>query len=506
MKQCRVSAFARVARFFALAAVALGLGATSLLAQGSTGKIEGRVRDQAGAPIANAQVTIVGTAFSALTNPQGYYFINNIPAGPVSLRAAFIGYKSTQVDGVRVLAGQTGTVDIQLEQTTVELEEITVVSQAQPLVPRDEVTTRQRLDGEVVKELPADRLNQVIALQPGVVASRGSTLLSIRGGRTDQNATYIDGVPVQAGYRGTSQSNTFGSVLRGSGTQVEVSADGFEQASVTTGATSAEFGNAQAGVVAVATRTGGQEFSGTLSYENDAITGTNSLGFNKISGGFGGPLARDLTFYLAATLEGQQSLATGKGAEDLEIFAPAGVDTVVAVPTAVGDPTADTTLVPVREFALVTGDCSNFEGSANSEIAGNYGVDCEGARLPQTARSSYQASARMNYSYGTGSRLSLSGMRSQFQGRLTGSDLFWTTSEYYRLTNPANQFGFRNWSDVLTLNWTQNLSKSSERALALETFFSYQKDHTIVAPLTQDGWRASLDPFGGFMISGLDFL
>ena len=71
MKHCRVSAFARVARVIAYAAVALGLGAGSLLAQGSTGKIEGRVRDQAGAPIANAQVIIVGTAFNAAHEPPG---------------------------------------------------------------------------------------------------------------------------------------------------------------------------------------------------------------------------------------------------------------------------------------------------------------------------------------------------------------------------------------------------------------------------------------------------
>jgi outer membrane receptor for ferrienterochelin and colicin len=507
MKHCRVSAFARVARVFAYAAVALGLGAGQLLAQGSTGKIEGRVRDQAGAPIANAQVNIVGTAFNALTNPQGYYFMNNVPASTVAVRAAFIGYKSTEVDGVRVLAGQTNTVDIQLEQTAVEIQEITVVSQAQPLVPRDEVTSRQRLDGEVVKNLPADRLNQVLALQPGVVASRSSGGLSIRGGRYDQNATYIDGVPVQAGYRGTSQSTVFGSVLRGSGTQVEVSSDAFEQAAVTTGATSSEFGNAQAGVVSIATRVGGTKYSGNVSYENDAITGTNSLGFNRITGGFGGPLGvQGLSFFLSGTLEGQQSLGTGKNADQLEIFAPAGIDTVVAVPTALDDPTADTAFVPLRSFARVTGDCSSFSSSVNSGIANNYGVDCDGARLPQTPRSSYQASAKLNYSYGTGSRVSVTGLRSQFQGRLTGSDLFWATSEYYRLTNPTNQFGFRNWSDFATVNWTQNLSKSSERALALETFFSYQKDHTIVAPLTQDGWRSSLDPFGGFMIGGLDFL
>jgi outer membrane receptor for ferrienterochelin and colicin len=507
MKLCRVSAFVRVARLVAVATVALGLGASSLLAQGSTGKIEGRVRDQAGAPIANAQVIIVGTAFNALTNPQGYYFMNNVPAGTISVRAAFIGYKSTQVDGVRVLADQTGTVDIQLEQTAVEIQEITVVSQTQPLVPRDEVTSKQRVDGEVVKNLPVDRLNAVLALQPGVVASRTTNSLSIRGGRFDQNATYIDGVPVQAGYRGTSQSVTFGSLLRGSGTQVEVSADAFEQAQVTTGATSSEFGNAQAGVVSISTRAGGTKYNGSLSYENDAITGANSLGFNRVTGGFGGPLGlQGLSFFVSGTLEGQQSLATGKDGDKLQIFAPAGIDTVVKVPSAVGDPTADTSLVAVRSFARVTGDCSSFSGSVNPGIASNYGIGCEGARLPQTARSSYQGSAKLNYSYGTGSRISVTGLRSQFQGRLTGSDLFWTTSEYYRLTNPTNQFGFRNWSDFATVNWTQNLSKSAERALALETYFSYQKDHTIVAPMTQDGWRQSLDPFGGFMIGGIDFL
>ena len=94
MKQSCVSAFARVARWFALAAVAMGLSAGALHAQ-ATGKIEGRVRDQAGAPIANAQVTIVGSAFGALTNNQGYYFFNNVPVSTVSVRAAFASAKQS---------------------------------------------------------------------------------------------------------------------------------------------------------------------------------------------------------------------------------------------------------------------------------------------------------------------------------------------------------------------------------------------------------------------------
>ena len=130
MTQNGVSAFARHARWFAASAVLLLVSAGALAAQ--TGKVEGRVRDQAGAPIANAQVTIVGSAFSALTNPQGYYFINNVPAGTVALRASFIGYKRTEVTGVRVLAGQTITQDIQIESSPVVIEELTVVAAENP--------------------------------------------------------------------------------------------------------------------------------------------------------------------------------------------------------------------------------------------------------------------------------------------------------------------------------------------------------------------------------------
>ena len=254
MKQSRVSAFARAARGLALAAVGLALGAGTLLAQGSTGKIEGRVRDQAGAPIANAQVFVVGTAFNALTNPQGYYFINNVPAGTISVRSAFIGYKSTQVDGVKVLAGQTGTVDIQLEQTAVEIQEITVVSQTQPLVPRDEVTTKQRIDGSVADDLPVDRINDVLALQPGVTVDNTGNL-SIRGGRNNEAATYVDGVPIQAGYRGDAFVGSLG-------TSLNIGTGAFEEASVTTGSSSAEFGNAKSGIVSIVTKTGGSRVPG----------------------------------------------------------------------------------------------------------------------------------------------------------------------------------------------------------------------------------------------------
>ncbi len=145
MTQSCVRAFVRRARVGVLVAVTALLGASTLMAQGATGKIEGRVRDQAGAPIANAQVFIVGTTFQTQTSPAGYWFLNNVPAGTVTLQAGFIGYKSTQVTNVVVLGGQTITQDVALEATPFEVEELTVTAAEVPLVPRDQVTTKHRL-------------------------------------------------------------------------------------------------------------------------------------------------------------------------------------------------------------------------------------------------------------------------------------------------------------------------------------------------------------------------
>jgi outer membrane receptor for ferrienterochelin and colicin len=517
MKHCRVSAFARVARFVALAAVTLMLGAGTLLAQGSTGKIEGRVRDQAGAPIANAQVFVVGTAFNALTNPQGYYFINNVPASTVAVRAAFIGYKSTQVEGVKVLAGQTITVDVQLEQTAVELQEITVVTQTQPLVPRDEVTTKQRVDGQFADNLPVDRIEQVLRLQPGVTADNYGNL-SIRGGRNREAATYIDGVPVQAGYRGDRFAGA-------TATQISVATNSFEEASVTTGSSSAEFGNAKSGIISIVTKTGGSDYQGSFSYESDEPFGVNhSLGLNRVQGSFSGPLAGRLTFALSGSLEGQKAIEDGFNSQDVPIFLQAGVDTTVRqVSILTDDPatpfderlTADTTDVPVYNFAVSRGTCDQFanagadgvtgpDGAYIQKIQNNFGLDCNGVRLPATAKTLYTASGKLNYTYGTGSRVSLSVAASRNHGHAYPS-----TSPIRYLNNLSligSLQGFSSRNRLGTLNWTQNLSKSAERALALDVALSYQQDQTVQGPLLPESDLSTRDPFGGFILKPMHFL
>lgn len=492
MKQSCVGAFARVARFIALAAVAIGIGAGSLHAQ-STGKIEGRVRDQAGAPIANAQVTIVGTAFNTLTNNNGYYFFNSVPPGAVTVRAAFVGYQRAEVRGLTVLAGQTVTQDIQLEQTAFQIDSVVVIAAQQPLVPRDEVTTKQRLDGDYVAKLPADRITQVLALQPGVVANTAGGGLNIRGGRETESATYLDGVPVDPGYKGSISDGFVGS----NGSEISVGTNAFEQASVTTGASSAEFGNAQSGIIQITTRSGGSQLRGSFGVETDAIFGnTGGPGFNRIQASVGGPVIENLTFFVSGVLEGIQSSESGQEGDAIPIFVPAGVDTTVAVPSAFA-PNADTSFVNVYNLAVFTGSCDEFNESSNPEIANNYGAECQGIRLPSSPRSVYQLSGKLSYSYGTGSRLFLSAQRSRGMSR---------GFNYGDLYNPQDVFGNTDWSSVLTLGWNQNLAKSAERALALDAALSYQTNKSVTAPLTTQGEFDSRSPWGGFMIGGFDYL
>ena len=496
MTQSCVNAFARAARSCVLAALISGLGAGTVLAQSVSGKLEGTVRDQAGAPIANAQVFIVGTTFATTTNTDGYYFMNNVPIGTVTLQASFIGYKATQIDGLKILSNQTATQDVTLEATPFEVEEITVVAAVNPLVPRDEVVTKQRVDGEYTRPLPVDRVTAVLALQPGVVTGADNSTLFIRGGRADEAALYIDGVPAQAGSRNSVElNNTSGRASQTFGPSVNtVAVNSFEQASVTTGGSAAEFGNAQSGIIAVQTRSGGAAWTGSLNYESNDFT-SSQYGLNRIQASISGPVTSGLTFFLGGDLEGRQSLAgTGQDREKNPIFVQAGTDTTVGLPSVVGDPTADTSFVDIQKWAIYTGECDTFSGSSDTDIASNYGQDCRGVREPGTTNSNWRLTTNLNWSYGTGSRLKASAIFRQSQTRGFNS------------SNPIQGVGTLGENRIFTLNWTQNLSKSAERALALEVGLSYQQDRFLRSVMTRETEASTYSTFGGFMIGKNSFV
>jgi Ca-activated chloride channel family protein len=144
------------------------------------GAVAGRVTDQAGAPIPSAQVRLEGTGYAAVTDSKGQYRISRIARGTYDVTATFVGFKRTMAKGLRVMPGRTVTQHFQLEASAVDIGDIEVVAASNALSPREEVVTKQGMEGASV---------------------------TTRGGRDDGSATYIDGVPVSPGGRGATFGN-----------------------------------------------------------------------------------------------------------------------------------------------------------------------------------------------------------------------------------------------------------------------------------------------------------
>jgi TonB-linked SusC/RagA family outer membrane protein len=139
-----------------------GLGnASSVADEARAGAIRGRVTDEAGNPLELVQVTVVGTAFSTVTNASGEFLMPNVPSGLYTLRATRLGYADTNRENVRV-ADATVTVDFTLRTSALMLDEIVATGVADPTSARRVPFTVGRVSGDVL-QAPTD--NAISAIQ-----------------------------------------------------------------------------------------------------------------------------------------------------------------------------------------------------------------------------------------------------------------------------------------------------------------------------------------------------
>ncbi len=94
------------------------VGGSPLAAQG-TSRVEGLVRAvTGGTPVVNARLGIVGTNLSTVTDAQGRYSFDAVPAGMITIRVIAAGYRDAMVSGLRVPNAQRLLQDFMLEQGT----------------------------------------------------------------------------------------------------------------------------------------------------------------------------------------------------------------------------------------------------------------------------------------------------------------------------------------------------------------------------------------------------
>src|SRR5688572_21836750 len=111
----------------ALALPLLGVSVTGLSGQQTTtGTVRGLVTEAgSGRPMPGAQVSIKGTQRGIIADATGAYAITGITPGAIVIRVDLIGYRSAE-QSVQVVAGQTATVNIQVTESAIGLDEIVV--------------------------------------------------------------------------------------------------------------------------------------------------------------------------------------------------------------------------------------------------------------------------------------------------------------------------------------------------------------------------------------------
>jgi outer membrane receptor protein involved in Fe transport len=290
------------------------VGASAASAQETTGTLTGKLTDTQGLAVPGATVTVTGPqgSKSFTTDTDGRFNAPFLTPGTYTVRAELTGFKAVDITGVSVQLGQTTDVGIKMEVGGLT-ETISVVS-SQVVIDASSTTTGSVLSSELLEKVPVGRrFSDALYLAPGVSSSgsAGTANPSISGGSGLDNQYVVDGVNItNQGYGALgSYSIIFGSL--GNATPF----DFIKEIQVKTGGYEAEFGQSTGGVVNVITKSGSNNFRGSLfAYsrpgalqgehkEFQSENGTVQFGNNVQSdAGFevNGPIIRNRLFFFGA--------------------------------------------------------------------------------------------------------------------------------------------------------------------------------------------------------------
>ncbi len=99
----------------------------------ASGRINGRVLDAGtGRPLSGVSVGAVGLAAASTTDLDGRFRLGPMKPGYYKVRAVLLGYSPAGYDSVKVMPGQTTALSVSLKPSTVQIEELVVVSEAEP--------------------------------------------------------------------------------------------------------------------------------------------------------------------------------------------------------------------------------------------------------------------------------------------------------------------------------------------------------------------------------------
>lgn len=303
-------------RLFSLL-LALGLGAfmtPALWAQIGGGSLIGNVSDPAGAAVAGARISATnvdtGVSRETTTNESGYFEYPLLPAGRYQLSAELQGFRRATTTTFQINTGTRPRVDMKLEIGQVS-ESVEVVETA-PILNATTTDLGVAMERSKIEALPLNGRNfqQLVGLQAGVLSNPSSSAggrggIEFHGATAFGNSLMLDGVDMSLGeVPGTGNATGGGPLIN------TISVEAIEEFKASGNAMSAEFGRSIGGVLNVTTKSGTNQFHGSLFhfFRNDKLDANSffnnrsglarpALRWNQYGGNLGGPVIRNRAFF-----------------------------------------------------------------------------------------------------------------------------------------------------------------------------------------------------------------
>ncbi|HEY5212128.1 MAG TPA: carboxypeptidase-like regulatory domain-containing protein [Acidobacteriaceae bacterium] len=445
------------ARIRATVILLLSLGGLTAFAQFSSG-IQGTAKDQSGAAIAGAKVTLtdtrLGVAKTATTNQDGYFRIDSIAASTYTLQIQMAGFKTYSQKDLSLQVGEIRTVTPSLEIGSVATD-VTVSASALAL-NTESATTGAVIAQETVQQtpLPGQNVYGLSALTPGMTGSAVTSgdnytneyaiNINAAGLRQEQNGFQIDGA-----YTNTPS--------RGGGTSISPNPEIVQSMDIRTNDFDAQKGRNGGATVDVYTNSGTNKFHGTMDYyfTNNSLTGLThfessvpTFQRNEMGATFGGPIIKNKLFFFGA-IDVLRSSATSAGqytveTQDLDNWVKANLPNSVAGQVL--------TVAPPQSFPTSgIQTVSQVEAKNPGYFAPPAGIpgDLNAVGLANISfsvpKNGYQWDARVDYYPGEKDRVYLTGIRT------------YDTAEG-ATPRPALNIPQANSSDFASLDWTHTFS------------------------------------------------
>jgi hypothetical protein len=285
---------------------------TQLFGQ-ATGSLAGTVSDKTGSVITGAKVTITsqgtGIARDAKSDDSGHYLVPLLPVAIYTIRVEAPGFQTTEQKDIRLQVDEHREIDFSIAPASVT--STVEVSATEVAVQTTNPTLGQVITSEQVADLPLNGRNfvQLATLTPGTVqetnpnsffnggpssevSTRGSYSLSVGGSRASSTDWLFDG----------NDNNE----LTAGGISILPSIDAIQEFKVLTYNYSAEYGTRAGPTVLLTTKSGSNQFHGSLFefMRNTSLDASSyfaaskeKFNLNQFGGSLGGPIRSNKTFF-----------------------------------------------------------------------------------------------------------------------------------------------------------------------------------------------------------------